>query len=75
MKLGFKGKIRIDGKEAEIDEKSGATEFAGKIRKVNVYIKGNRDFKVSSVKEIEPKLDDCQNRLILIYLLSKTKYE
>jgi len=33
-------------------------EFAGKIRKVNVYIKGNRDFKVSSVKEIEPKLDE-----------------
>jgi len=32
--------------------------FAGKIRKVNVYIKGNRDFKVSSVKEIELKLDD-----------------
>ena len=33
-------------------------EFAGKIRKVNVYIKGNRDFKVSSVKEIELKLDE-----------------
>ena len=37
-------------------------EFAGKIRKVNVYIKGNRDFKVSSVKEIELKLDELLER-------------
>ena len=33
-------------------------KITGKIREVNVYIKGNMDFKVASVREIESKLDD-----------------
>ena len=40
-------------------------KLARKIRKVNVYIKGNKDFKIASVKEIEPKLtnllEKCNN--------------
>ena len=32
-------------------------KIAGKIRKVNVYIKGNIDFKVASVNEIEKKME------------------
>ncbi|MEK6951541.1 MAG: Fic family protein [Nanoarchaeota archaeon] len=63
------GQMLKDSSENKLLNKEGILNYhflamqhnpgiAGKIRKVNVYIKGNRDFKVASVREIESKLDN-----------------